>query len=423
MNHEWIEVPLRITDKIGDFFLWAGVRLLIITPAFMIYGWVQLSKLSLHMAQLTQASYAKLLIVFDSLPYGGMAGSKLIEVEAKTIESAIAPLTDLLAAIEEKELQIIGEKGTGKSTLAQYLAYSFGGHVRVYEPEGTPEDWNGLEVVGKGEDWDAIDTGLAQDLEHISNQMKLRRERGDAALAGTDKVIIGEEFPEIVSKCSNSEEWLDRHARRGRKAKIRLILLSQYDRVSAWGMEGKSDLLDCFFRLRLGKKAILHAQKLKRTDLVDWLRSSRSHALLDDEPIILPDYREMKRVIDSFSRTFYQLPPTVQFTSNSLPNHFQDASNGFLKIPPGSTAESDFQPLEALQKENFSAPKSPENGDFSGVEGDFEATWQAHFWETWQAIQAEKSNYWIGKNIFGIVGGSSYQQLSQRLDEVRGIKE
>lgn len=127
--------------------------------------------------------------------------------------------------------------------------------------------------------------------------MKLRERHGDKHLEGTEKVIICEEYPEMPSKVSVSEEWLTRHARRGRKARRFTILLSQYDRVAAWGLEGKSDLSDAFYRIRLGKKAIAHAKSLKNDELINWLKQDRSHCLLDDNPCKLPPYREMKAII------------------------------------------------------------------------------------------------------------------------------
>lgn len=391
MSREWLEVPLNITDKIGQFAIWAGTRLIVATPALLIYSWKQIARLNLHLAEIAERSYSKVLIVFDSLPYGGMEGTKLIEVEAKTISQAIEPILDLIAAIAEKELMVIGEKGTGKSTLAQYLGYSLGGHVKVYEPEGTPEDWNGLEVIGKGEDWDAINKAMQADLEHISSQMKRRRERGDGALAGSDRVIIGEEYPEIAAKCDASEEWLDRHARRGRKARVRLILLSQFDRVAAWGMEGKSDLLDCFYRLRLGRKAINHAKSLKRSDLVDWLASNRSHALLDNNPVILPDYREMVRVIQSSQRGYTQLPP-------QLSQDYEATTEISPELPPEATENQGFQLLEAGSSD------SPE----SLLE------------RILAAFDEGKSDDWIAKNIFGATGGNSYYKAKERVAKFRG---
>ena len=124
------------------------------------------------------------------------------------------------------------------------------------------------------------------------------------------KVIICEEYPELVSKVASSGEWLERHARRGRKARRFTILLSQYDRVAAWGLEGKADLGDAFHRLRLGKKAVMHAKSMRREDLVDWLNQERSHCLLNEEPCKLPPYREMKAVTQRFLPTQI-LPPLV----------------------------------------------------------------------------------------------------------------
>ena len=206
-------------------------------------------------------------------------------------------ITDVIEAISDKQIMIIGEMGTGKSTLAQYLAYTLGGQIKVVECEGTPDDWQGLEVVGKGENWTAIEAFLQSGLKDLSNQMKLREQHGDKYLDGTEVTTIVEEFPELVSKCDSTDEWLDRHARRGRKARRPTILLSQYDRVAAWGMEGKSDLLDAFYRIRLGKKALSHAKSMKNDELINWLKQDRSHALLDDNPCKLPPYREMKAVI------------------------------------------------------------------------------------------------------------------------------
>ncbi len=231
---------------------------------------------------------------------------KRLEASAVPVDDPLEIITDIIAAIEGKQVMIIGEMGTGKSTLAQYLAYTIGGAVKVYECEGTPTDWSGLEVIGRGENWVAIDQGMLADLDDLSNQMKIRNERGDAALVGTERVIIVEEYPELASKVGSSGEWLERHARRGRKARRFTILLSQYDRVAAWGLEGKSDLADAFFRIRLGKKALAHAKSLKNEQLINWLKADQSHCLLDDQPLKLPPYREMKAVITRNGSTIVQ---------------------------------------------------------------------------------------------------------------------
>jgi energy-coupling factor transporter ATP-binding protein EcfA2 len=251
-------------------------------------------KLGIWLCDGLESGVKRLLKVYDALPYAGTPMTQVIEASAVPDDEPLEIITDIITAIEGKQVMIIGEMGTGKSTLAQYLAYTVGGAVKVYECEGTPTDWSGLEVIGRGENWVAIDRGMLEDLEDLSNQMKIRNERGDAALASTERVLIVEEYPELVSKVGSSGEWLERHARRGRKARRFTILLSQYDRVAAWGLEGKSDLADAFFRIRLGKKALAHAKSLKNEQLINWLKQDQSHCLLDDQPLKLPPYREMK---------------------------------------------------------------------------------------------------------------------------------
>lgn len=387
MTRDWIEIPLSVTDKLGEWAKWAAIKSLIALPGIGIYAWKKASELSLHLALGCERFYCNLLVPLDSLPYGGMPGSKLIEVKA--ISSADISPIELIAAIEQedKELMIIGTKGSGKSTLAQFLAYTLGGSIKVYEPEGTPTDWLGLEVIGKGEDWQAIDSSMRQDLEHLSKQMQLRREKGDAALGGTERVIIGEEYPEIAAKCSTSEEWLDRHARRGRKAKTRLILLSQYDRISAWNMEGKSDLLDCFYRLRLTKKALSHAKTLKREDLIDWLNADRRHALLDDQPVLLPDYREMVRVIQQVSRGFSTV--VVQLSDECEKTPETDSE---------TTENQGFQP----PKTSFS--QTSEGGEIPVLE------------RILAALKAEKSADWIAKHIIMKNESIGYYRAKERAE-------
>ncbi|HIK04585.1 MAG TPA: hypothetical protein IGS40_07720 [Trichormus sp. M33_DOE_039] len=291
----WVELRLPDSKTLLRYCAWGLGRVIFSTSLFSVNITRNAFKLSIWFCDGLENCIKNLLKVYDALPYAGTPMTQVIEAAAVTNEP-LEVITDIIAAIEGKQVMIIGEMGTGKSTLAQYLAYTVGGVVRVYECEGTPTDWQGLEVIGKGEDWGAIELGMLEDLEDLSNQLKLRTERGDGALSGTERVIIAEEYPELVSKVPSSGEWLERHARRGRKARRFTILLSQYDRVAAWGLEGKSDLADAFFRIRLGKKAQAHAKSLKNQQLIDWLKLDQSHCLLDDQPCKLPPYREMKAV-------------------------------------------------------------------------------------------------------------------------------
>lgn len=298
MAVDFIEIKLPAPKDLGKFALWGIGRAGFSMWLFSLQMVKSLCKVLIWLTEMTEIASKQILMPYNQLPYKGTLAAA-IEVPALPIASNIDNIiTDIVGHIEaeNKPLMILGEMGSGKSTIAQYIAYAYGGKVRVYEPEGTPDDWSGLEVVGKGENWAGINDSMNQDLADLTAQLQTRTEKGDAALAGSEKVIIAEEYPEIRIKCEHADEWLERHARRGRKARRFIIVLSQYDRVSAWGLEGKSDLGDAFLRLRLGKKAVNHAKLLKNDELIDWLRQDRSHCLLDDEPCKLPSYREMKAV-------------------------------------------------------------------------------------------------------------------------------
>jgi len=302
-DNYWVPMRLPSPKEIAKYALWGTGRVMLSGWLFGLHGVTVVCKMTINVAEMTRQATLHLLKVYDQLPYMGAAVQNIIDVAATAVEEQLDIITDIIAATEGKQVMIIGEMGTGKSTIAQYFAYSAGGRVKVYECEGTPTDWVGLEVVGKGEDWVAIERGMMKDLEDLSNQMKNRTDRGDGALEGTERVIIVEEYPELVSKVPSSGEWLERHARRGRKARRFTVLLSQYDRVAAWGLEGKSDLADAFYRIRLGKKAAAHAKSLKNNALVDWLKQDRSHCLLDDSPCKLPTYREMKAATSRYGST------------------------------------------------------------------------------------------------------------------------
>ncbi|MDZ8023570.1 MAG: hypothetical protein RMX97_02575 [Nostoc sp. DedQUE11] len=337
----WVEMHLPDGKTLLRYCAWGVGRVLFSASLFTVNLTRATLKFGVWLCDGFEGGVKRLLKVYDALPYAGTPITQVIEASAVPVDEPLEIITDIIAAIEGKQVMIIGEMGTGKSTIAQYLAYTVGGRVRVYECEGTPNDWRGLEVVGKGENWPAIELGMAEDLEDLSNQLKIRNERGDGALAGSERVIIAEEYPELVSRVPSSGEWLERHARRGRKAKRFTILLSQYDRVAAWGLEGKSDLADAFFRIRLGKKAQAHAKSLKNEQLINWLKQNQSHCLLDDQPLKLPPYREMKAATSRYGSTIFQ-----PYTDNAIKPEKRVVND--LKSSPGADFEENCSESDRL---------------------------------------------------------------------------
>lgn len=413
---------LRIPDREEMLIVlnWGGLRLAIALGQLAFFLWKKVSQISFSAAAGLELYYNKAIVhPFDALIWH---------------DATLEPTEETLALSESIELfdwnrfqsepdrfphiRVIGKSGMGKTVLARYIMALLGGKQCAVSPKAKPNDWKGIQVFGVDYSQQPSQFRYREvewALEQCKTLMYANYEVISRGLTPEMANIAIDEWrssKENIPSASDTMKELISVARDGR---VRLIAIATGEQVKTWGLEGESDLEECFSTIRLGEFAIEYAKRIKlpkRT--LEWLTQQQRPCMVERYPASIPDLRGYQ--FPSVPSPFY-LPGT----SNSLPTHFQPTSEGFPKNTPGSTAESGFQPPEALRKENFSTPESPENDDFPGVEGDFEAIWQKNFWPTWQAIRDNKSNYWIGKNIFGVTGGSGYQQLSQRLDEVRGI--
>lgn len=357
--------------RIIAWLKWFGMRVVIITPRVLLEVGYQSSKLLMEICDLGRRSYDKALLFYDSIPTGTIPVSAISSESTKAKDLEINPITDLLTELEGKHLLLIGGTGTGKSTIAQWLATQIGGRCRIYDADASPEEWRGLEVVGRGGDYESIESGMNSDLDDLAARYQLRGERGDSALSGQDEFIIAEEFPLLVDEISCAAQWLIKHAKRGRKARKFCCAIAQNDTVRNFGFEGDSGVRDCFKILRLGKIATNHAKRLKSDQLVEWLRGDRSRALLDDEPLQLPPYPELRRA-----------------TSRSLP------------ASPPATSPTQNQHPEALRSRGS-----------ADISSDFETIISA--------LSEGKSADWVVKNILGVTGGSRYSQVKPYIEALK----
>jgi energy-coupling factor transporter ATP-binding protein EcfA2 len=311
MARDWIDTRLETPGKIRAWAAWFGMRVLVLTPRVLLEIGYQTSRLAVQVFDMGRRSYDKALLYYDSIPLGRVPDGVLPSREQSDGFVEIEPITDVVEALEGKHGLIVGETGTGKSTLAQYLACTVGGRVTVYDADAAPDEWPGLEVVGRGGDFSAIASGMGFDLEDLQHQVELRGAKGDAALAGSARCLIAEEFPLLAEEVETATTWLKKHARRGRKPLRFVIALAQDDSVKALGIEGEGGVRKNFRMVRLGKTAVSHAKSLKDDRLVGWLRSDRSHCLVDDQPCKLPSYRELKAVTNRLGNSVVQTVETT----------------------------------------------------------------------------------------------------------------
>ncbi|MBA3789551.1 ATP-binding protein [Patescibacteria group bacterium] len=324
MANSWVRLHLPGWQHIGRYILWGSGRVTFSLWLFGIHGLKTALKTGTAVLEMTERSTHHLLNVYSQLPHMGTPSQNIIDVSA--VPLLLEPseiITDLVRSLEGKHCLIIGDTGTGKSTIAQWLAHKVGGEVVVYDPDAAPDEWMGLNVVGRRGDFKAIGEAMTLDLEELQRRIEVRGDLGDRALAGLDSVLIAEEFPLLKDEIPVAVDWLIKHARRGRKPKRFLIALAQDDQVKTLGIDGEGGVRKNFRMLRLGKFAVIHAKSLKDNALVEWLKAGKFRCLVDDLPCQLPDLSSYQVVMQPPQPTFHikekkhiLVPPESEFEAD-----------------------------------------------------------------------------------------------------------
>ncbi|MBA3789570.1 ATP-binding protein [Patescibacteria group bacterium] len=298
MENNWIGLQLPEWKHIGRYLIWGSGR---VTFSLWLFGLNSIKstlKVGIVLTEMTERSTHHLLSVYGQLPHMGILREHAIDVTATSINSDPSDIIiDLVKALEGKHSLIIGDTGTGKSSIAQWISYQVGGEVKIYDPDAAPDDWNGLTVIGRRGNFAAIADAMAADLVELQRRIEVRGELGDRALAGLDSVLIAEEFPLLRDEIPVAVEWLTKHARRGRKPKRMIIALAQDDQVKTLGIEGEGGVRKNFRMVRLGKFAVSHAKSLKNNHLIEWLKAGKYRCMVDDEPCQLPDISSFRMVL------------------------------------------------------------------------------------------------------------------------------
>lgn len=352
-----------------------------------------------------------------AVPVGGYYFDVDEQIEASSLPSATIddPITNIREATKGRHLIILGDTGTGKTTTAQYVAVenAISGEVavKVYDCEGMFKTLPGWQLIGAGENFDAINASMAADLNALSEFFAT----GQPEAKEPTHIYIGEEFPDIADQCNNASSWIDRHSRRGRKAGRFLILLSQYDQIAAFGLEGKSGLLKNFRIIRLGEFALAHAKRLKNPALVKWLERSKSHCLINDSPLQLPSYEEMTRTINHFSLNLGGSSPSAQSISLNGYTQPRRVIQNSHTIPNSFTPH--LQPPFPSQAEI--SPEMTENQGFQSSEKIFVDAEMGLLERILAAFEDGKTDGWIAANILDSPSGNQWYRAKDRVSAIR----
>lgn len=277
-------------DEIKAVLKWGGIRILIALPQAALYSLKQLSRLSLHCSStLENLYYISVVEPFDALIWNELP-MRVIEAEVMPELNGKPELFDWSLFKTDPDrfphIRIIAKSGMGKTTLAEWLLSILGGERFIITPKKKPSDWRGYKVYGSGFNFEEC----AEKMVDIKQQMY---QRFDEMEQGKDHGFINfaaDEWRLVVKKSPEAKEDMKEVITVARDAKIRMIGIAQGEQVSIWGLEGESDLEECFTTIRMGQFALDHAKKLKlHQSVLEWLRQQKRPCMVENQPAEVPD--------------------------------------------------------------------------------------------------------------------------------------
>ena len=219
-------------------------------------------------------------------------------------------------------IRAVGATNSGKTTLVDWLMDVIPSDRKfVCTIKRKPHQWQFIEVIGVPEDYEAI--------RHSMLSIRAERIRRTAQMAkGIDfpswsiafdewkaqsrniKAIIERKTKQIIS--SSAKALQGENLTLGRDLKMRIFALAQGRQIITWGLQGESDLLECFCSIFLGKFAIEECesyrnkfpkdseQYAKYQQVRDYLESLGNRAAwisceLGEFPAVVPDLSEWQR--------------------------------------------------------------------------------------------------------------------------------
>jgi len=159
----------------------------------------------------------------------------------------------LLEAIADMERGlIVGGSGSGKTTLLQHIIARRPGDVLVIDPHDDTNTWPGnAQVVGGGQDYQTIESALAQFTHQVRDRYRERHtSQGQAQFAPL--MLVFDEWFEVFKHVDSAPSNMQTVLTGGRKINTYLVIGSHSERVKPLGLDGAGDLKNGFYVVRLG---------------------------------------------------------------------------------------------------------------------------------------------------------------------------
>ena len=201
----------------------------------------------------------------------------------------------------------MADPGVGKTTLVDWLVDIIGGGF-VITPKKKPNNWCGLDVYGctpKIFNYDAI----ADRLEWVQKEMYQRYDQIDKGEQPPLTNFVVDEWRLIVNHVPDAKKIMKDIITVARESGLRMVAIAQGLQVSTWGLEGESDLEECFTDILIGQFALDKAAALRRkhpknseqyvywTQVLTFLDKQERPCIAANMPAIIPDLSDWRREI------------------------------------------------------------------------------------------------------------------------------
>lgn len=150
-------------------------------------------------------------------------------------------------------LIIVGPTGAGKTTFTMALLSARPGRVAVLTPKPDPADWPGVPIVTIDDDGHFAD--LTQAFEALGAELRRRLvATKQQQPVGAPLTIVCDDWPVLAAECGRpATDLFKLVGRLGRSLRVRLVVLSQSERVKSLGLDGEGDAVANFARVDLGR--------------------------------------------------------------------------------------------------------------------------------------------------------------------------